>query len=115
MVKSTKTQYYNALSNYEKALTKTIKERTKEKREERKLENTQLKTKKYEESLKEKSQKKWSKLAKKLSKPMTQKKVLKENKTTLTIKDYKAESAWDEPSIFFKGQMEAEKKSLFFK
>jgi len=39
----------------------------------------------------------------------------KADRATLTIPEYKAESAWDEPSRFFKSEMEATKKSLFFK
>lgn len=76
-----------------------------------KLEKAQLSSKKYEQKLKDKSSKKWQKLAKKLSKP---KQILKKERASLTIPDYKAPSVLGDPNRFFKSEMEETKKSMFF-
>jgi hypothetical protein len=43
------------------------------------------------------------------------KKVLKENKATVTIKEYDAPSVLNDPNRFFKNELEETKRSLFFK
>lgn len=67
------------------------------------------------DSLNEKSKKKEKKKKfnlKGLSKKLSYKKS-PASKTTLTIKDYKAESIWDDPNRFFKSEMEETKRSMF--
>jgi hypothetical protein len=80
-----------------------------------KLESTRLKRDKLEIREKEKKSKKVDKFVKKyLEKRMTSKKILKPNKMTVKIEEYKAPSVLGDENRFFKGEYEKEKRSLFF-
>ena len=93
-----------AQANFLKQEAKLTKEKNKEK-------SLELKEKQFQISQKEKAAKKWEMLKKVLTKPVTSKKIIKDTKATLTIKEAKPEKY---VPIYFQAELKEEKRKLFF-
>ena len=83
---------------------------------EEKTAKTQIKLVKAQEKLKKTkpAEIKTPALYKKLSKPLVAKSIVKQSKITIHVKQKPVESVWDAENRFFKGEMNREKRSLFF-
>ena len=91
------------------------KEEVKLQRERNKGEALALKSSKYADSRKDKKKKEWDKFKKKvLEKRFTAKKIMEKNEMTVTVTKRKPYSVLDGEGQFFKGEMNKEKRRLFF-
>jgi C4-type Zn-finger protein len=77
------------------------------------LQKTIKENKKLKERLSKKSSKE-KKVSKFLKKQLSAKRIIKPSQVTVRIPDYKAPSVLGDENRFFKGQLNKEKKEMFF-